>query len=268
MQILRVLFLACVLSATRIGAQETRNPLDGALVICGPDEVVILAGTESKDGAFAAGWTIRANGNYPPVDWSAYSGKNVAAFLAKYVPDDDRFPDKGGYRLVNGVVDCKARTFTPLAADDPYYPDKPYCDLLAVWSDETQSTRYGLLTNSFGNHRSESTVNLWLVVWTYRETRVLDLLPAADQAVTAYMRHRDPKDAAKYHWTFGFDNFAKVGLLPLRVFKDHAATVHFVAEIPETTNNTDAGYVSFALPGGKVTGTRSDEAFRREARGK
>ena len=254
----------CVLPTT---GQSAGKPADGALVHCGDEQVAIVEGTQSKDGHFAAGWTLRPKTKKPPVDWSSYHADNPDAFVAKFNPQGSvDFPDDGDYRLVNGVLDLAARTFTVLAGDAPYYPGEPHSELEAVWSEDRHGRRYGVVSSVFGTNHSEGTAGLWLVTLDASGVHVADIKPAADRAVGGFLRKRDPKDAADYQWTFGFENDAPDGGVPMTIFKGDKLTLHFVAQVPEEARNLDAGYVSFSLSKGAVTGITSDEPFRRAER--
>ena len=256
----RILLLCCVVWwGARASAQEFANPLDGTLVHCGTDNVVVFEGTESKDGHFAAGWTLRPKADKPPVNWSDYHRKDLAAFLARFVPAGDiEFPTTGDYTLVNGLLNLQTKTFTPLPSKAPFYPEEPNCDLRVAWSDGRKGTRDAAVSNVVGSNHSENSVELWLVEFSAGKPRTTDLKPDADKAVGAYMAKRDPKDAAKYQWSYDFTEFEAGGKPTPAVFKGDTLTVHFEAQIPEQ-DDTDSGRVSFALPTGKVTGTTSEK---------
>ncbi len=255
-----------VLAAGAYG-QTGGSSLDNAVVRCGAEQVVIVERTESKDGRFAAGWTIRPKGKQAPVDWSAYHRDDPLPFVKKYGlndnPDEDGDdPDKSGYRLVNGVLDLRARTFTALTFESPYFPEKYRSSLEAAWSEDRHGTRYGVLANDVGSNHTDNTVDLQLVECRADGVQVKDLKPAADQAVRSFMRQRDPKDYKRYNWHYDFEAIGSHSEATLTPFEGDVLTVHFNAYMFLEPNNQDAGFVSFALPKGTVTGTTSEQGKR------
>ena len=157
-----LLFLGIVLLAARASGQVFTNPLDGVLVDCGTEKVVIVEETESKDGHFAAAWTLHPNGKKAPVNWSAYTRKDPAAFLAKFPVGDA--PGKGqlqpGQRRGEPARQdvrppCPARTRTILARNTAA------CG--SPGRTNRQGVRYGVVGNTVGSNHSENTVELFLV---------------------------------------------------------------------------------------------------------
>ncbi len=254
-----LLFLGIALLAARASGQVFTHPLDGVLVDCGTEKVVIVEDTESKDGHFAAAWTLHPNGKKAPVNWSAYTRKDPAAFLVKFPVGDA--PGQGSYSLVNGVVNLPGKTFVPLPSQDPYYPGKEHGSLRVAWSDDRQGVRYGVVGNTVGSNHSENTVELFLVaLGGPGGPRVADLKADADKAVRGYLHKRDPKDAPRYEWSYDFTEFAEGSKKGRpQVFKGDTLTAHFNAEIP-LEDSEDPGCVSFSLPKGNVTGIVSDKA--------
>ena len=259
------LLLLCLgFFATLAAGQNAEVALAGALVRCGNEQVAIIEDSASKDGRFAAGWTIRPKGKQAAVDWSAYRRDDTLPFLKKYGLNDNPGkdgddPDKSSYRLVNGVLDLRAKTFTAFAFESPYFPDKYRSELEAAWSVDRHGVRYGVLANSVGSNHTDNNVDLQLVAFGPGGVRVTDLKPGADQAVRNFMQRRDPKDYKRYECHYDFEAIGQHSEATLTPFKGDTLTIHFDAAVFLVSNNQDAGYVSFALPKGTVTGTAADK---------
>lgn len=239
--------LFAVLLAPSLSAQAPPDdPQAGTLVDCGNEKVAIFERTESRDGRFALGWTVRPNRKKDPVDWSTYQRDDPLAFLEKY-PDDVEKPDAGDYVLVNGVLDLRAKTFVPLPGKDPYFPGYNHHGLAVAWSEERNGARYALVSND----SRFSTDELFLVRLGAGPVWIVDLSPEADKAVAKRMRRRDPKDYRDYETTYDPRSEADSGT-PRTEFRKNSVTVHFDTGVPKSEVNTDAGKITFALPKGNV----------------
>ena len=263
----RCLLLGLLLLTIHAYGQADSSALDGTLVRCGAERVAVLADTASKDGHFAAGWTIRPKGKQAPVDWSAYRRDDPLPFLKRYglndnPSEDGDDPDKSSYRLVDGVLDLRAKTFTAFAFASPYFPDKYRSELTAAWSEDRHGTRYGVVANSVGSNHTDNNVDLQLVEVGLGGVHFTDLKPAADQAVRSFMQRRDPKDYKRYAWHYDFEAIGQHSEATLTPFKGDTLTINFDAEVFLESNNQDAGLVSFALPKGIVTGTTAEKKPR------
>ena len=263
----RFLPLCLLVLAPRADGQTDQPPLDGTLVRCGTEQVAIFGDTVSKARRFAVGWTIRPNGKQAAVDWSAYRRDDPLSFIKKYglnanPTEDGDNPNRSGYWLVNGVLDLRAKTFSALAFESPYFPDKYRSELEAAWSLDRRGVRYGVIANSVGSNHTDNSVDLQLVESDLDGVHVTDLKPAADQAVKDFMRRRDPKDYKRYAWHYDFEGIGQHSEATLTPFKGDTLTIHFDAEVFLESNNQDAGLVSFALPKGTVVGTVADKKGR------
>ncbi len=264
----RFLLFCLLVLAARANGQADPPPLDGTLVHCGAEQAVVVEDTVSKDRRFAAAWTIRPKGKQAAVNWSAYRRDDPLSFVKKYglndnPTEDGDDPAKSGYRLVNGVLDLRARTFTALSFESPYFPEKYRSSLEAAWSEERHAIQYGVVANDVGSNHTENTVDLQLIELGPEGAHVTDLKPAADQAVKSFLRRRDPRDYQRYNWHYDFEATGHHSEATLTPFKGDALTIHFDAEVFLESNNQDAGYVSFALPKGTVTGTAVDKEPKR-----
>lgn len=176
----------------------------GQLVDCGTDKVVTFPKTMSRDGRFAAGWTIRpARKSVKPVDWSQWSDRNLGPFLERYPWDRAEF-DKPPYVMVEGAVDLKRRLFVETGEGWMVPPN-------AVWSDaEAEGRRYGVL----GKTRRRGARMLLLVVADKEGLRTVDLLDGAQKAVTDFLirEARGLKFTGVFFTPQGFaGNVARVG---------------------------------------------------------
>lgn len=263
----RLFLLSFLALAAFAHGQTDPSSLDGNLVHCGAEQVAIIAHTESKDGRFAAAWTIRPKGKQTPVDWSAYRRDDPLALVKKHglndnPGEDGDDPGQSGYLLVNGVLDLRAGTFTALAFESPYYPEKYRGGLEAIWSEDRHGARYGALANDVGSNHTDDTVDLRLVECGPDGVHVTDLKPAADRAVKSFLRRRDPKNYRRYSWRYDFEAIGHHSEATLTPFQGDALTVHFNADVFLEPNDQAAGYVSFALPKGTVTGAAAKEGKR------
>ncbi len=212
---------------------------------CGAEKVVVFADTTSKDGRFALAWTLRPNLKKDPVDWSTYTRDpdGSFSFLTRYATEDNEGDmEKGDYLAVDGVLDWTTKKFMPLPTTVPYFPGKNRGHLSVTWSKSQRGFRFAVVAND----TRFSTADLWLVVIDARGQRARNLITAADQAVQAYMRKRDPKDYRRYETSYDADD-------PRTIFGAASLKIHFDTGIPKDDVNYDDGNITFALPQGIVT---------------
>ena len=227
--------------------QPPDDPQAGVLVDCGNEKVAIFERTESKDGRFALGWTIRPNQKKDPVDWSAYHRDSPLDILEKY-PTDDEHPASGDYLVLDGVLDLQQKKFTPLSSKDPYFPNYNHHGISVAWSEARGGTRYAVISND----SRFSTADLFLVRLGSAPAQVVNLSPEANKAVAERMRKRDPKDYRDYETTYYPRDDADPGGTPRTEFRQDSVTVHFETSVPKSEVNTDTGRITFALPKGSV----------------
>lgn len=255
MKLFPLLLCSLVLLATHAAAQQEppEDPRAGELVDCGEEKVAILGRTVSKDGRFALGWTLLPTGKQAPVDWAAYDRKQPTAIMEKLSISAEE-GEKGDYKVVDGLLDLQAKTFTPLASKFPYFPGKNRGDFSTLWSEERQGFRYAVV----GIDARLCTLNLWLIEIGSGGPHVTDLGPAADKAVGDLMRKRDPKDHDRYgiFYQFGTTSRGDKGK-PVAGFKNGTLKIRFSAEIPKG-EDSDSGNITFALPKGNVTNVAAD----------
>ena len=227
------------------------DPKANTLVNCGKQKVAIFANTESKDGNYALGWTILPHRARGPVNWSAYDRLDPDTFLAAHPTRDDLSP--GGYAWVNGVLDLRAKRFTPLPTAYPCYPHKPEVDLHVAWSDDQHGTRFALV----GNDSTTRTFNLWLIDASPRKVSATDLAPAAGKAVDGFLRKQAPKQHADYQTSFAPADPPAGSKGSAGLFKGTTLEIPFrSASVKTDTAPRYAGTLTVTLSRGKVTGVQ------------
>lgn len=228
------------------GLAKTDQPVD-----CGNEKVAIFEGTASKDGRYALGWTVRPNRKPGPVDWSSYRPDDPGDFYERHPfvgTGNDYDMDKQDYQLVDGVVDLRAKKFTPLQGNSPYYPGKNHWGLFVSWSKD----RGGIRRAVVGNQARFSTYNLWLVSLKPDGPQIVELSPRADKAVEAYLHKRDPKDYQRYGTSYELGDSARDSEPSGTVFAEDTVTIRFIAEIPKSERDHDAGRLTLSLATGEV----------------
>ena len=261
MKLLRFLLLSFTLASASAfarppAAQPKGSPTpapaapkqDPTVVDCGKLKVAVFAGTTSKDGNYALAWTLLPHRVKKPVNWSAYDSKDAGAFIGNYPTKDDLSP--GDYALIDGVVDLRAKRFTPLVTTQPYYPDKPEMELHVAWSDDQHGTRFALV----GNDAKVRTYNLWLIEVDLRKTRVSDLVLASDHAVDGFLHKQKIKQLGDYRVAFTEPDSPAPIKPAAGPFKGTALEIPFQAQIPRTDNAPRyAGTLAVNLGRAKVT---------------
>lgn len=249
----------------RAAGQEAADPPPGVLVQCGDEQVATFGYTLSKDGRFAVGWTVRAKGGKKaPKPWVGFDRDDPATEATRrLLEDEDDAPRKNGYSVVDGLVDLQAKRFVPWQSQEPHFLGQARADVEAAWSENYQGTRYGILFNNHKGNSYYATMDLLLVTVGADGVHLTNLKPAADVAIKAYLRKRDPKDAARYAWICEANPVNSDSRHTITLFKGETLTLPFSAAIGLETQNVDAGRVSFALPQGTVTGIVSDPEARK-----
>jgi len=226
------------------------------LVRCGNEQIAIFPDTTSKDGRFAIGWTIRSHAAHAPAPWSVYDPDNpVLARSMALLRDDQGAIRKGDVAAVDGLVDLRAKTFTAFRSDEPVFAGNAHDDFVVRWYEPHGAARFGVVINNHDGNSAQLTIDLWLVDAS-GAPRVVDLKPRADEAIHAFLKKRDPKDAAKYEWRCDV-------AAAHDVFTSNSLALTFVADVPDEPRDVDAGRIEFAVPSGDVTRSSPDAAARR-----
>lgn len=206
----------------------------GQLVDCGTDKVVTFPKTMSKDGRFAAGWTIRpARRSVKPVDWSQWAEREESRFFERY-PWDRAEVVRPPYVMVEGAVDLKRRIFVEVGEGWMVPPD-------AVWSDgESDGRRYGVLSKT----RRRGARMLLLVVADKAGLRTVNLLDGAEKAMADFLR----KEARGVMFTGVY--FTPEGIT------GNVARVGFSAENANNYDEDVEGVLTMRLPDGAALEVR------------
>ena len=110
------------------------------LVDLGKFKAVIIHGTESKDGRYAVGWTIRTlKKGLKPVDWSFWDPDDSHKILDHYHMLEADGSDN--YEVDYFAIDLKGKTTLAIPID--FYGI--HGGVTAAWSGDTGGKRYGLL---------------------------------------------------------------------------------------------------------------------------
>ena len=224
------------------------DPKADTLVDCGKQKVAILGNTESKDGHYALGWTILPHRAKKAVNWSAYDRTDTSTFIASYPTKEDLSP--GDYALVNGILDLRAKRFTPLPTTHPFYPHKPDVEVHVAWSDDQRGTRFALV----GNDATDRTFNLWLVEASPRKISSPDFAPAAAKTVASFLRKQAPQQYAAYKPSFAPADSPAGSKTSNGPFKGAVLEIPFRSAIPKNEAAARyAGTLTATLSRGKVT---------------
>ena len=248
MKIFLLLCLPALFTIPAAAQEPSDDTRAGILVACGGEKVAMFERTESKDGHYALGWTIRPHRKQDPVDWSAYHRENPVDMLERYPGTTDEEPEKADYLVVDGVLDLRAKTFTLLPSNAPFYPNRGHADIRVAWESDA---RNGGPTALVAIGARFSTNDLFLVRLGAGAPQVTALSPEADKAVSDGMKKRDPKDYRSYETSYQLEPSGGLASSPVK-FQPDAVTVHFETAEPKSEVNMDAGSITFALPKGSV----------------
>lgn len=222
--------------------------LGGSVIDCGAEKVVLFVGTNSPEGNYAVGWTLRPkHAGTAPVDWSAWDDETPEALLDRYEWGSEQAD--APYELVDCVVDLTRKKFLVLPSDWPDWPHKNRGYIDVLWGSAVQGHRHALIQNDsrFYTH------NLWLVTFEHAEMRQLDLVPGLTKTVTQLLRKREVSSFDQYGVFFPL---RKVEWASAKgaVFKTFSAAIPFVADIPKSVDDTAVeGMITISLLQGKVT---------------
>src|SRR5213079_1431158 len=104
-------------AALTISGSAKDGPLPEGLIELHGDHAVLIGGSQSADGRYAMGWTVRPKKGKSPVKWSDY-GKEGTNFRDDYCDNED-------YVVTNVVVDLERRAIAAtLPFGDPYFQSK------------------------------------------------------------------------------------------------------------------------------------------------
>lgn len=245
-----VTLLYAILASVCVAAANDSPPEPG-LIDCDMGKVAVFAGTESTDGRYATGWTIRVlRKDAKPVDWSLWT-PDADAIRYNYIYD---FKDGSNipYEVLNYVVDLRQKNTIPLPAEEPFFPGRRNADLNAYWNSDANFPRCGLTQNE----SRFATENLWLIRIDNTGMSEVDLVKPLDQAVQKLLQSKMPINAAQFAISFPKSDWDENYSLP----KFHSASVDipFTANLPKSDFDSVKGTVTVHLPDGAILSLSSD----------
>lgn len=168
------------------GASQAWEWEDGyTLTDLGKMKVVLLNGTQTKDGAYALGWTVRAaDKKTPPVNWSRWDKNEPGKFLEVYVYNDQK---PNPYEYVDCVVDLRDGKIMEIPQT---YFANVHTYLGIAWSPEENGRRFALVENR-GRHEES---NIWLIEADGAKMRLKELYPALRKDLLPVLRDKRPYD--------------------------------------------------------------------------
>ena len=214
----------------------------------GKTKVLVLKGSETKDGAYALGWTVRAkDAKTPPVDWSQWDKDEgqPRGFFGTYVYNNLQ---PNPYEYVDLVLDLRHKKM--LVLPDGEFVNSHAC-LEIAWGPEVHGRRFGFVENR-GRHEE---INVWLISMEGAKMRVADLYDALKKGVAPLLRDRRPYDYGVYDKWFPVNGNAYGERWV--VFHGDSADVPFEGD--NSHDDTEfKGWVSVRLPEGKAGKAWSD----------
>lgn len=248
-----------LVTATARAADDAPPP---PLVTCGAERVAIFMDTQSKDGRYALGWTLRDPHAPPPAPWSLYDPDGPAASVMRRLVDDAG-ADRPGETLtpVAGIVDVRGHRFSPLTFRERAFPGRARDDDEVAWLEGASDPRIGVVVHNHDGKRA-TTSDLLLATLDGGAVRITDLRPLFERAIRDFLARRDAKHASSYTWACATDRLVKTGRQPYAVFHADTMTLPCIAELDE--HHADAGFVAYSLARGVVTAVTPDPVARRE----
>ena len=241
-------------------APATTETDKARLIDCGSDKAVIFPGTESADGAYAIGWTLRPKKKgTPKVSWPLLDPEDVWPFLERYKwdPDDSTTP----YSLVDFVIDLRHKKLFELPTEEPYWPNKGHGHLAVAWFPESKGQRYALVQNDarFG------TADLWLVsIDSDGDLHQTEIASNLNEFVEKVLTDKRPwlHEGYEISYRTGEGEQGTKGA----IFRANEVEIPFEAEIPKTFEvEYPSGTITIRLPDATVTKvscqTRRDDPF-------
>jgi uncharacterized protein YecT (DUF1311 family) len=244
-----------------LGSDATPTPAESdkdRLIDCGAEKVIVIAGTQSPDSAYAIGWTLRpTTKGTPAVDWSSFDPEQVWDFLEKYDWENEKAP----YSLLDCVVDLRRKKLVTLPTDNPYHTNKNHGGLAIKWSPDVHGGSYAVVEND----ARFSTDNLWLVLIN-REGGIqqADLEPRLSKTVAKVLLDKRPWNHEDYATSFPVSNSGQPDASGA-VFREGEVEIPFEADVPKSDVDSVIGSITVHLPEATITKvsckTRRDDPF-------
>ncbi|HWB58489.1 MAG TPA: lysozyme inhibitor LprI family protein [Chthoniobacteraceae bacterium] len=213
-------------------------------------KIVIMADTQSKDGRYAVGWTLRPlNKKVAPVDWSLWSADDWNALPGHYHMEEDSGEAK--YTADYFLVDLQEKKTLALPADyKEMHPSAYNGSVDAAWSDEVGEKHHGVFEFNYVGAAGE----IFLVSLSGNKMELIE--SDMDSVVDAQL----PKHTSLDDYTITYRLTEDVMGRKLQPFHGAYADIIFGIGIRHDTHSPRAdGILTLRLADGKVTHvTRTD----------
>lgn len=231
------LLLAALALASRAFAADA--PRVAGLIDLGGERAVLVDGTLSPDGRYAAGWTVRPKKGQPAVRWEERD-KEDGSFREHYIESD-------GYILANIIVDlARRRIAATLAFTEPYFGGKNHGALEAVFGPERDGHRFAIVLSD----GKWDPFDVALLDLSADAAAQSDLLKTLDAAIHKHLA-KARVDPGSYSTTYLINNLPELGLLTGFADAD-TVRVPFSAEVPKSERDRAfEGAVQLRLTRGK-----------------
>ena len=116
------------------------EPMRAGLIELQGEHAVLVAGSQSADARYAAGWTVRPKKGQVPVKWENFE-KEDNSFREDYVWNDN-------YVVTNVIVDLARQAIAvTLPFSDPYFGGKNHGGLHTVFGPERDGRRFAIVSS-------------------------------------------------------------------------------------------------------------------------
>jgi uncharacterized protein YecT (DUF1311 family) len=219
-----LVFLVALINA----AFSKDEPIRAGLIELHGEHAVLVAGSQSADGRYAAGWTVRPKKGQVPVKWENFE-KEDNRFREDYVWNDE-------YVVTNVVVDLARRAIVvTLPFSDPYFGGKNHGGLHTVFGPEREKRRFAMVLSD-GKWNPHDAV---LVDLEGDRAIAVDILKVLNSAVDKYIagqsnakKRLNPEDYATDYRLF---ELPEIGLLT--GFSDaETVRIPFTSEVPKAAD--------------------------------
>lgn len=190
------------------------------------DHAVLVAGSLSADGRYAAGWTVHPKKGQAPVKWGDFD-KEDNSFREDYVWND-------GYAVTNVIVDLTRRAIAAtLPFHDPYFGGKNHGGLQVVFGPERDGHRFAIALSD-GKWSPYDAVLVDLAAEGATSTDILKILDAGvDKYIASQSNPKKRLSPEDYATDYRLSELPNLGLLT--GFSDaETVRIPFNSEVPKS----------------------------------